>query len=153
MCEEILAVDQEELEIDEEVVGERIDALQCPKCQRVFDTESKMRRHIIIQHKLENKECFQCLANFDSLLHFEAHVATHYPQNEYLCDFCPTMFTHVSGLLDHLTKHKNDREKFTCKKCGKVLANRLSFSIHQRTHTGEKPHSCRFCDRTFSQVK
>lgn len=143
------------MEIDEdgkEDDGEHNDKFQCSRCQRVFETESKMRRHIIIQHSLGEMECFQCFAKFDSLLHFECHVASHYPHDEYLCDFCPTMFNRVSGLLDHLTKHKNDRQKFTCEECGKVLANRLSFAIHQRTHTGEKPHSCRFCDRTFSQV-
>lgn len=125
---------------------------QCSKCQRVFDSETKMRRHIFIQHDPGEMECFHCFAKYDSMLHFERHIATHFCRNEYLCDFCPTMFNRVSGLLDHLAKHKNERQRFTCPECGKILANRLSFTTHQRTHTGEKPHACRFCDRTFSQV-
>jgi len=143
-----LDLDMEKIVDDDEENGK----FQCAKCQRVFNTESKMRRHIFTQHNLEEMECFHCFIKYDSLLHFERHIATHFTRNEYLCDFCPTMFNRVSGLLDHLAKHKNDRQRFTCQECGKVLANRLSFTIHQRTHTGEKPHACKFCDRTFSQV-
>lgn len=148
--------DDDELDMSkivEDYEDEENGKFQCSKCQRVFDTETKMRRHIFIQHNPEEMECFHCFAKYDSMLHFERHVATHFTRNEYLCDFCPTMFNRVSGLLDHLAKHKSERQRFTCTACGKVLANRLSFTIHQRTHTGEKPHSCRFCDRTFSQVK
>lgn len=125
---------------------------QCSRCQRVFMTESKMRRHIVIQHNPVDMECFHCSAKYDSMENFEQHMSTHFAGNEFLCDFCRTMFNSVSGLLEHLAKHKSDRQKFTCQECGKVLANRLSYSIHQRTHTGEKPHACKFCDRTFSQV-
>ncbi|XP_025208066.1 zinc finger protein 354B-like [Melanaphis sacchari] len=145
----------DELDMDkitEEDDGEENGKFQCSKCQRVFDSETKMRRHIFIQHNPREMECFHCFAKYESMLHFERHVATHFTRNEYLCDFCPTMFNRVSGLLDHLAKHKIDRQRFTCQECGKVLANRLSFTIHQRTHTGEKPHACKYCDRTFSQI-
>lgn len=143
-------LDMEILEEENFIMGNG--KFQCSKCQRVFDTETKMRRHIFIQHNPTEMECFHCFAKYDSMLHFERHVATHFTRNEYLCDFCPTMFNRVSGLLDHLAKHQSERQRYTCSECGKVLANRLSFNIHQRTHTGEKPHACRFCDRTFSQV-
>lgn len=146
---------EEDLDIDkivEEEESEDNGKFQCSRCQRVFDTESKMRCHIFIKHKPSEMECFHCFAKYDSMLHFERHVSTHFTRNEYLCDFCPTMFNRVSGLLDHLTKHRNEHHKFTCQECGRSLANRLSYTIHQRTHTGEKPHACRFCDRTFSQV-
>jgi len=152
-CEDTLVDDDLEVyKIEEEDDCDDNGKFQCSKCQRVFDTETKMRRHIFAQHNPSEMECFHCFAKYDSMLHFERHVSTHFTRNEYLCDFCPTMFNRVSGLLDHLAKHKSERHKFTCQECGKVLANRLSFTIHQRTHTGEKPHACRFCDRTFSQV-
>jgi len=90
----------------EEDDGEVSGKFQCSKCQRVFDAETKMRRHIFVQHNPADMECFHCFAKYDSMLHFERHVATHFTRNEYLCDFCPTMFNRVSGLLDHLEKHK-----------------------------------------------
>lgn len=153
LCDEGSAA-EEGLDLDKSIKdGDENGKFQCSKCQRVFDSETKMRRHIFLQHDPVEMECFHCFAKYDSMLHFERHVATHFTRNEYLCDFCPTMFNRVSGLLDHLAKHKNERQRFTCIECGKVLANRLSFTIHQRTHTGEKPHACRFCDRTFSQVR
>ncbi|VVC35941.1 Hypothetical protein CINCED_3A004454 [Cinara cedri] len=151
-CYEVLT---EELDLEnskEDNDNQENGKFQCAKCQRVFESETKMRRHIIIQHNPGEMECFHCFANYESMLHFERHVSTHFVRNEYLCDFCPTMFNRVSGLLDHLVKHKSERRKFTCQECGKSLANRLSFLIHQRTHTGEKPHACKFCDRTFSQI-
>ncbi|XP_050437507.1 zinc finger protein 391-like [Adelges cooleyi] len=151
LCDDVSM--EEEMEMEKSIDdSDENGKFQCSKCQRVFDSETRMRRHIFMQHNPVEMECFHCFAKYDSMLHFERHVATHFTRNEYLCDFCPTMFNRVSGLLDHLAKHKTDRQRFTCMECGKILANRLSFTIHQRTHTGEKPHACRFCDRTFSQI-
>ncbi|XP_064628575.1 zinc finger protein 853-like isoform X12 [Lineus longissimus] len=39
---------------------------------------------------------------------------------------------------------------FKCEICGTVSPHRVAFQIHARTHTGEKPHQCGFCDKSFN---
>ena len=39
---------------------------------------------------------------------------------------------------------------YVCKICMKGFTVKPKYLAHMNIHTGEKPHSCRFCDRTFS---
>ena len=39
----------------------------------------------------------------------------------------------------------------SCEDCGKTLADPSSLYRHRKIHTGEKPHSCPKCNRTFIQ--
>lgn len=125
---------------------------KCVKCYRVFEEETNLRRHILIQHDPAEMECFHCFATFNSMLLFERHVATHFPKGEILCDICLTLFTHVAALLNHLAMHKSQRKTFTCQICYKVLKNRVSFMVHQRSHSSERPYACNYCKKTFAQV-
>lgn len=43
---------------------------------------------------------------------------------------------------------------FNCSICGRSFSRRTVLNNHQRSHTGEKPFSCRFpeCSRSFAQM-
>lgn len=41
--------------------------------------------------------------------------------------------------------------KYECEVCHKLYANTTSMSVHMRIHKGEKPFSCKECDRSFRQ--
>nr|XP_042898484.1 MDS1 and EVI1 complex locus protein EVI1-B-like [Parasteatoda tepidariorum] len=47
-------------------------------------------------------------------------------------------------------KHKKNKEKYSCKFCGKVFPRSANLTRHLRTHTGEQPYKCKYCDRSFS---
>ena len=46
---------------------------------------------------------------------------------------------------------ENGRQYVKCDMCGKCLADPSSLYRHRKIHSGEKPHTCRFCGRKFIQ--
>ena len=40
---------------------------------------------------------------------------------------------------------------FSCSFCGKAFTQKSDIMTHERAHTGEKPFACSFCDKTFSE--
>ena len=41
-------------------------------------------------------------------------------------------------------------QSLACNVCNKVLKSKLSFKIHKKTHSGEKNHRCKHCNKKFS---
>ncbi|KAJ8980786.1 hypothetical protein NQ317_019452 [Molorchus minor] len=41
------------------------------------------------------------------------------------------------------------KDRYACKFCGKVFPRSANLTRHLRTHTGEQPYKCRYCERSF----
>lgn len=53
--------------------------------------------------------------------------------------------------LQRLTTHISDiAEKYRCNVCRKVNGSRLALERHLLTHTGERSHVCRYCNKAFT---
>ena len=67
---------------------------------------------------------------------------------EYLCDTCDVVFTHLEKFFNHATQEHNlqkDNISYDCAKCYRSFKNALLFKNH--IHEG---HRCEFCDSSFS---
>uniref|UniRef100_A0A8C2WU86 C2H2-type domain-containing protein n=1 Tax=Cyclopterus lumpus TaxID=8103 RepID=A0A8C2WU86_CYCLU len=53
------------------------------------------------------------------------------------------------GTLNHIKSHTHDRP-FSCKLCDKRFGCKGNLHAHMRSHTGEKPFTCTVCDKGFS---
>ncbi|GFV18207.1 MDS1 and EVI1 complex locus protein EVI1-A [Trichonephila clavipes] len=56
----------------------------------------------------------------------------------------------MQNVAEHYMKAKKNKEKYSCKFCGKVFPRSANLTRHLRTHTGEQPYKCKYCDRSFS---
>jgi [histone H3]-lysine9 N-methyltransferase (ecotropic virus integration site 1 protein) len=55
----------------------------------------------------------------------------------------------LSGGVGNVGLAKN-KDRYSCKFCGKNFPRSANLTRHLRTHTGEQPYSCKYCERSFS---
>ncbi|XP_071126704.1 zinc finger protein GLIS1-like [Mytilus edulis] len=103
-------------------------------------------------------KCDQTFSNMDDLVSHvnDHHVKVERPDVDYQCkwDGCPRKgkgFNARYKMLIHIRTHTNEKPH-SCKLCGKCFSRLENLKIHYRSHTGEKPYICPVegCQKAYS---
>ena len=87
---------------------------------------------------------------FRSQAQLHRHINTVHLKKSFTCEICGASFGLLSGLRGHIDKvHNKDKWRKQCSVCQRWLSTPETLASHMRTHTGEKPYKCNFCDETF----
>lgn len=116
----------------------------CGYCNKIFDTEEKLRSHINSSH-YNNFKCQKCGKQFQNSASLQQHEATH---KQYICDYCFRAYATEEILKNHINSAHN--EKFRCKTCGKQLHNTSSLKAHEASH---KKYICQYCNKAYDTEK
>ncbi|NXN96229.1 ZBT24 protein, partial [Rhinopomastus cyanomelas] len=69
--------------------------------------------------------------------------------SEARCKDCGKVFKYSHFLSIHQRSHTGERP-FKCSECGKGFSQKHSLQVHERMHTGERPYTCTVCSKALT---
>ncbi|KAF7286023.1 hypothetical protein GWI33_008326 [Rhynchophorus ferrugineus] len=127
----------------------------CEICNKTFTISTHAKEHKYFHSGKKPFPCNICgnkfmfswlLRSHKRLRHWE--IVNGSPLMNYTCVTCNANYTCSSALKPHnITHHGPD---VICDICDKSI-KKNQLQIHQRIHIREKPYSCQYCDKYFTQ--
>jgi hypothetical protein len=130
----------------------------CSVCGTSFKAESSLKVHEATncENKKENLLCYveTCKKTFKDKISLRAHLICHKKDDKdpaFFCDQCGKSFFYKLSFTQHQKIHSGIRDK-QCEVCGFKAISTTHLQRHIRArHTKEKNHVCTFCFRAFSE--
>ncbi|XP_060522546.1 zinc finger protein 883-like isoform X3 [Cylas formicarius] len=160
----------------------------CPVCSLQFPNLGHYHKHKCAKKKMTKERrrhpkpkedtryrCAFCQAIYMSLIALNDHMKSHLVQDEsgrvikrtitlapHVCEVCNTQFPSFKSLRLHKRMHDPVQQKevkherihtgekpHVCQICGKSFRVSYCLTLHMRTHSGTRPYECQHCNKRF----
>lgn len=135
---------------------EQSKVLYCVECKAEFNSIQSLNDHCKENHSVKctvGRDCTYCNEKFEDFRSLVLHRKLH--QKPLLCEQCWDGFYTVDELNAHTCKPSMYKEKDKsqkvlrqCDQCGKSYPPGY-IRVHMRTHSSDRPYSCKFCPKKF----
>lgn len=128
-------------------------AHQCPICEKCFDTNYLLNKHVTT-YASQQFECLFCNKKFhksnDLVLHeYRTHSCT-----DYICYSCKKVLDTEENLKSHLEDHEDHLFRaFNCNFCGRAYTIRKGLDFHMRSHARMFIKLCDICGKQLSSLQ
>ncbi|XP_072044392.1 uncharacterized protein [Amphiura filiformis] len=133
----------------------------CEVCGKTFVLLNELNTHRITHTDERIYQCEYCPYRAKRLGTLQSHIRNIHTQsdpNKCKCGFCGLTFLSATACTKHEKKHRGGLElaetllkPYKCPDCGYRAKKPCYIRIHRRSHTGEKPFNCAYCQRAFAQ--
>ncbi len=138
---------------EEEAKGDRqktLHTFKCSTCQEVFTSPSALQSHKLSVHgkdKQQQYTCGKCTKTFSSRAQLSKHQRSHSAQRPFQCPHCHKL-TRLQLSYATTAVHTQERNRLLFD-CGKAFMQAICLRIHMTQHSGERPHACPHCSKSY----
>lgn len=132
----------------------------CAECNKQFKNVYIYNQHLRLnsKHRMPNVlkyKCSYCDKQFHQKTGLTIHEdSIHFKKRAFVCHICNKDFIRNDRLKKHILHDHEGVPKprdHICPYCGKGFTTQSILSNHIRTHTGERPYECEYCQTCFRQ--
>lgn len=105
----------------------------CEACGKSYRQRDMLTAHRK-RHLPPTIQCSFCDKLFYSKNELKSHVGLHTGIKAFKCDICTAAFVASSSLAAHRRQHKKDNVLPSCKLCGMMFNDRLTYNMHLMDH-------------------